>query len=550
MQPATLLFAAVLLGATFAGCLGDSASQRLDSFAPNSPPPETSTTVDASDEPSAKLVPGPLPLLSGDSIKTLAQVRSFDGHLVPVTLYQPTEAKGEVKVPVILHSHGWSGSRAKDDNAFREYHKAGFGVVSIDMRGHGDARSTSEARVHHMDYEIKDVQAVIDHVATLDWVILDAPGDPLVGAIGGSYGGGYQLLTAIQDPRLDAIAPDITWNNLVHSLAPNGAPKSAWIDLLYAGGNLNARVDPMIHQAYTIVQTQNRVPDGSMPYEPNIKAQFLRSSPASYPDRIQIPTLLTQGANDTLFNVNEAIHNYELISTTGAPVYLTTHLGGHILNTRGTIPIPAPTPVGLQGPAGPSPCGNLRNLTLSFFQRHLTGLAVDVGSPVCLALEDGSAVRGERFPLANTTDTEFPLSAQLKLQQAVPGSLAEASVLKVTENTLLAGLPTLKGNFSLTNTMSDAIVYFSLKVVSAGGSSRILHYQVTPVRLAYPTALDDKIQFEIELSGVAAQLKPGDSLVLVASTVNDQYAHNFGRVPNDITLFGLVLTLPVVPASA
>ena len=48
----------------------------------------------------------------------------------------------------------------------------------------------------------------------------DAPGDPRLGAIGGSYGGGYQFLGAFEELRLhgkpvfDALAPEITWNDL------------------------------------------------------------------------------------------------------------------------------------------------------------------------------------------------------------------------------------------------------------------------------------------------------------------------------------------------
>src|SRR3712207_7113541 len=47
--------------------------------------------------------------------------------------------------------------------------------------------------------ETEDIQAVIDHVADIDWVALDAPGDPVLGAIGGSYGGGYQTMTALDE---------------------------------------------------------------------------------------------------------------------------------------------------------------------------------------------------------------------------------------------------------------------------------------------------------------------------------------------------------------
>jgi hypothetical protein len=62
------------------------------------------------------------------------------------------------------------------------------------------------------------------------------------------YGGGYQLLTAAHDDRLDAIAPEITWNSLPQSLAPNGAVQSTWVDALYGAGVAQASLADVIHQ--------------------------------------------------------------------------------------------------------------------------------------------------------------------------------------------------------------------------------------------------------------------------------------------------------------
>ena len=43
-------------------------------------------------------------------------------------------------------------------------------------------------------FEAKDVQWMLDWVATQPGVRLDGPGDPRVGMAGGSYGGGIQLI--------------------------------------------------------------------------------------------------------------------------------------------------------------------------------------------------------------------------------------------------------------------------------------------------------------------------------------------------------------------
>jgi ABC-2 type transport system ATP-binding protein len=54
-------------------------------------------------------------------------------------------------------------------------------------------------------------------------VRVDGPGDPRVGVVGGSYGGALALLLAGQDPRVDAIVPLITWNDLSYSLASDNS---------------------------------------------------------------------------------------------------------------------------------------------------------------------------------------------------------------------------------------------------------------------------------------------------------------------------------------
>ncbi len=56
-------------------------------------------------------------------------------------------------------------------------------------------------------------------------IAMEKPGDPRVGMIGGSYGGQIQYAVAGQDPRIDAIIPIITWNDLTYSLAPGNVAK-------------------------------------------------------------------------------------------------------------------------------------------------------------------------------------------------------------------------------------------------------------------------------------------------------------------------------------
>lgn len=71
---------------------------------------------------------------------------------------------------------------------------AGYNVLTWDPRGFG--KSTGLAEVDSPAYEAKDVSVLINWVSTLPGIQLDRPGDPRMGMVGGSYGGGIQFVTA------------------------------------------------------------------------------------------------------------------------------------------------------------------------------------------------------------------------------------------------------------------------------------------------------------------------------------------------------------------
>ena len=158
----------------------------------------------------------------GISVKEDLLIESVGGHMVPATVYRPAIANATQQVPVLLHSHGFTGSRMSSDNAAFAYIEAGFGVVSFDQRGHGDATDTSEVNFMQPDLEVEDAMAVIDEIATWDWVLKDRddPTDPRLGTFGYSYGGAMQLMGSIFDDRIDAMVPEMTWHNITTALAP------------------------------------------------------------------------------------------------------------------------------------------------------------------------------------------------------------------------------------------------------------------------------------------------------------------------------------------
>jgi ABC-2 type transport system ATP-binding protein len=489
----------------------------------------------------------------GASERTTLEIPSFDAHQIPITVYRPLVANATQQVPILLHSHGFTGKRTNMDDGFKDLVAAGFGVVSFDERGHGDSKDDSEVYFMHPDQEVQDVIKVIDHVSTFDWVLMEdpataaGPSDPVLGAIGGSYGGAYQLMGAIFDPRLDALVPEITWNDIVEALAPNGAIKSGWVDLFYASGNAQQSVvfADDFHAGFAYATAANEFPAGQLPGVPDLRSRMKESSPVSYPGALRIPTLLIQGMPDTLFPLNQAIANLRALEAFGVESALYTHLGGHMMATGATIPVSSPVPFGLQGQPGGKPCGTLTELQVAWHQDHLLGLGNWTGRPrVCIALEDETNVVGETFPLEGTIVQEFTLPGPTPVAQGAAGPRVPISLFTATQDTIVAGIPTIKG--TITAAGADSIVYFSLQRADpASGLEAIIDDQVMPIRITEPVT--SPRTFELDLGGVATRLKAGEQLLLVVSTVEPMYFGNAERVPGAVVLGDLVLGLPTLP---
>ncbi len=463
------------------------------------------------------------------------------GTAIATTVFKPAGASAEAPVPMVLHSHGWAGNRTwAPTGVIGDLLDGGYGVVSIDMRGHGG--SAGQARVHSMDHEIVDVQRVIDHVSTLAWVQLEAPGDPVLGAMGGSYGGAYQLLTAAVDERLDALAPEITWNDLPQALVPNGAVKSGWIHALYAAGTAQARLHEDIAEAWNQALATNTVPE-------DIMEGFTRSSPASYPEAIDVPTLLIQGVPDTLFNLNQAVANLEQIRATGTDARLVTHLSGHLLNL-GTLAededlqqVTFPQP----GDRG-SPCGDIDELRLAWFDEHLKGKAeaAEAISNVSMAMEDGETCLGfDAWPPV-ATPTSLSLPGPVVLAQGPAGGPVDLALSEDHADALaLAGIPQV--NLTVTAGVANTIYLSLVRAApsSAGAVDQrvVIDSQVIPIRFEGPT---DGEELSMELGGVAAEVGPGQGLYLRLSNWNEQYATNAERVPGAVTITDIEVQLPIL----
>jgi ABC-2 type transport system ATP-binding protein len=261
---------------------------------------------------SSPAVAGIGPKVDHGCIESVPEPGTTEKVEICYTVFQPRTADRAHKVPMIMHSHGWAGSRTKDPTDFSKWLDAGFGVISFDQRGFGE--SGGKAHVQNPAIEGKDVQRLVGLVARMPWVQKDGKGDPRLGAIGGSYGGGYQLLGAFRflavkgKPVFDALAPEITWHDLNESLAPQGVVRTAWALALSAAGS--GALPPEVLLALGQGAATGFWPQGEVPGAANMTKFFEKNGPAWHirnGRRLDIPVLMGQGATDSLFPLDQGL---------------------------------------------------------------------------------------------------------------------------------------------------------------------------------------------------------------------------------------------------
>ncbi len=515
-------------------------------------------------------------------------VESADGTQIWVTVYRPAGASVEDPVPVILHSHGWGGTRTSSPGAFQRELDRGFGVVSIDQRGHGQTGGT--AHVQDPEREGRDVIAVIDYVAGLDWVMRDeasddgvdggaslperaadrarerarglfggddadepAPGDdPVLFAIGGSYGGGYQFIGALTElretgrTRFDALAPEITWYDLSDSLAPEAVTRTAWVTLLYAAG-LDMHAED-IHVALGYGAATGQWPDGTVPGIPNIDERFRNNSPVTFVEEdelaLDIPVLIGQGTSDNLFNLNQGWKNFERTLTDEArerSVFI-AYNGGHALPN--VLPPGYPFDVQTGGSVDPCSPGGFGNLRLDFFEAVIAGEdtrdLVD-GNAYTLATADGDCVATDSLDDHRAIDAGLDVLVA-RTAVTTTGLGVHQNIELASGPLTVAGVPMLDAE--VTTFGADQRVFFALSVGETPATAQVVQNNVLPLRELLPIVQEDRT---IELPGLAVDVPEGENLYLTVSPVSDlSFGHGSVRTPGAVLLQDLTVHVPIL----
>jgi ABC-2 type transport system ATP-binding protein len=454
------------------------------------------------------------------------------------TLFKPAGASRSHKVPMVMHSHGWGGSRTTDASAFQKWLDAGFGILSFDQRGFGE--SGGKAHVENPRFEGRDVQRLVALVSRLRWVRTDGKGDPRLGAIGGSYGGGYQFVGAFRqlmdkgEPIFDALAPEITWYDLKESLAPQEVGRSAWITALTAAGA--EALPPEIVVAAGQALATGMWPDSTVPGSTDLDAFFRKNGPAWHAANgrhLDIPVLFGQGATDTLFPLDQGLKNFQHALTPKArrQSIFVGYNGGHVL------PAAFPQAVGVAG----DPCsrklggGSFTDLTIRFFTEKLKRRDTGLGGYGRYHLATAGA--GCTTVRSVAADQDFPVGTVATSEAA-----GAPTAFKIVDGPIrVAGTPYLEGTMYAAGVNNRA--FYGLAVGTSAADAKLVQNNVLPVNELAPVVGEER---RIELPSVAVDVAEGESLFVLATPFSDTFAGMGSRTPGAVILQDTMVRLPVV----
>lgn len=472
--------------------------------------------------------------------KDVQLASDVDGEAIAFTVHEPTEFVEGARYPLILQGHGYGGSRvnsgsrpaAGGSSLFARLLDAGYGVISIDQRGHGQ----SGGQIRILDPEFEG----LDLIKIIDWAEVELPwlafrGDNLVlGAIGGSYGGGFQHVILAIDPkrRLDAIAPEITWFDLRYSLYSSNVFKSFWASLLSASGNgTSGGQDPEVNEGLARGLALNNL-------TPEQQQMLKNSSMVGFCENGQVPrvdALYWQSPGDTLFNFTETFDLFNCVSARGGDVRVLTKNSGHDT---------------IVGGASGEACGTLDKVQsiVDWFDEKLKGRSGKANyiPRFCFHLDnsaDDAVVSSGVPPITETV--QIPAQT-LIAEEGSPQVLSIPLTVIEAGGAVIAGVPVI--NLTVRDPLGlqqgDPIIFVTLARRAAGSSTdvELQANQVQPFR-GYYDAVDER------LIGVTNRLQEGDELrLLIYAAHADRYPGSGSPVATPVEIEAFV-GLPLLPGN-
>ncbi len=492
----------------------------------------------------------------------------------PVRLDADLYLPASTPAPALLLAHGFGGSKQSVADEARYLADAGFVVLAYTARGFGE--SSGRISMNSPQFEVADASALIDHLGAQSFVAAESAGDPVVGVAGGSYGGALALLLAGYDARVDAVAADITWNDLEASLFgqsardtdAQGVFKQLWTSAFFSAGlasppgqaDLCGRFAPQWCAAYTAAASTGTA-------SAELRELMRRSSPASVADRITVPTLLGGGQSDSLFPLQQVNATARQIraANPSTPVKVVWHGQGH--------------------DGGVDESGRLRSLTRSWFRSWLAdGPAVPFDFEASLvensALDDRDSATVDvlttpDYPgLVGTSELRIPVVGppQRILAPAggvpaavssLPGIGALGSVLSLLDvqvapnqaaaflsepldrSTRIIGAPRVGLEVS-SDEARQATLFVGLRIQTGAGAIVLPKGLVAPIKVDVgPTAR----RIDVELPAIVTDIAAGSRLIVTVSTTDQAYRLPVEPAIHTVALADSTVVLPQVDMS-
>ncbi|MDV9187317.1 alpha/beta fold hydrolase [Streptomyces sp. SR27] len=498
------------------------------------------------------------------------------------TSYFTGDGDGDGRRPAVLLGHGFGGSKDDVRAQAEQLARDGYAVLTWSARGFG--ASTGRIGLNDPAYEVEDARKLIDWLADRPEVLLDKPGDPRVGVTGASYGGAISLLAAGHDPRVDAIAPQITYWNLADALFPNGVFKKLWAGIFFSAGDRPAagagtgagagaaapgaadacgRFTPELCALYQRVAVSGK-PDAAA------RALLEARSPSAVGARIKVPALLVQGQSDSLFTLAQSDAMARALTANGAPVAVDWISGGHDGGDRETERVerristwfdrwlkrdtsadtgPAFRVSRTGGVDSTDGQATLRaatddhypGLTAGPTAVALAGPPQTFTNPAGAAPPAVSAVPGLGGGIAGLSSLGVGLSLDFPGQHARFDAKPQTGALRIT------GTPTVR--VKVTSTAADGSAVLFGKVYDVGPDGR---QQVLPAQLVTPVRVDGAKagkSVTLTLPAIDHEVEAGHRLRLVVAATDLGYASPVVPAGYTVAVEG-PLTVPTAPGLA
>ena len=475
-------------------------------------------------------------------------IETAPGISIDTSQYLPKK----LPAPAILIAHGFGGSKESVESDAKFFASKGFVVMTWSARGFGE--STGQIEMNSIDGEVADTRALITHLAKGKNVVLDGEGDPRVGVMGSSYGGANALMTASQDPRIDAVISDISWSDLEQGLFPqsversltSGPFKKVWAGTFFSAVTLQSAY---LGECGSFAQRwcdayQNAVLQGKP--TPTDKKLLESVSPIKYASSISAPTLLSQGQADSLFPLSESYKLAQELkkNKTSDLLSMIWHADGH------------------DGSNAQAPY--LQEQFLLWFQKHLLDREIEfpvfqfTRSNGSISLQDSTVIpkvfTSEKLPieseqrqlqlLSPTAAMIYPIGGVPSAISALPG-IGSAGALASQLLSNLAGfspafLPGQSGflesapltepisvvgpssiKVRITSTEPDATLFFSLVTKSPSGAINLPNGIVAPVRIS--NVSDGGTDVLINLPATVLDASIGDIIAVGISSTDQGY---------------------------